>query len=275
LFKILAGIHNSSDFVLMAANGFIVQLVLLIRKMAMRIFMLLLCALCGRSQAVVSAEGLRPNVSIVDYWRSIGEPSDYATRKTKFETRYNSEKYTGSEEQNCRWLAALVAENEDALVLAKRATAVASELAGKNLPGEKIVTSDFACPGWVPAEGFGINGSYGYNVRVQVLENKIEDKNVMVTLTGSVSNLGEVTTSGKVEVLVDGETKPLAEIPLVVAWFSTVGLPGTTTVYGKKGTSVTLPQGKKVSLRVTLNPAVKTNAGSVALWPCTRIIVLP
>ncbi len=177
--------------------------------------------------------------------------------------------------KNMRWLTTIIAENADAADLAKRAAVAASDLAIKNLPGNSVVSSDFACPGWVPAEGFGINGSYGYSLRVNVVNNRIEDRDLMVTLTGAVSNLGSVEVSGKAEFFVEGHEKPFTEIALSHAWFPTIGSPGSVSVFGKRGSSVALPSGKQVSIRITLNPIVVTSSGAVALWPCTRTLPLP
>ena len=73
----------------------------LARKMAL----VLLFAFANQCAA---AEGLVPSASIVDYFKSLGKPSDLASRKPQFEAKFEGEKYTGSKEQNQRWLVAIL-----------------------------------------------------------------------------------------------------------------------------------------------------------------------
>ena len=168
----------------------------------------------------------------------------------------------------------LLADDKDAADLAKSAKDTAAKACKASLPDESAVGDQFACPGWVPAEGFGINGSYGYSVRVLVTNNTVVDRNVIVTLSPGVGNLGTVILSGKARLIEDGKQEPLAEFLLTPAWFDTIGTPGAVSLFAQKGTMVVLPQNSKVSLEVTLNPSVKTDSGTVPLWECTRSIKL-
>ena len=55
-------------------------------------------------------------VSIVDYLKELGEDSSFEARKTKFNTISPDEAYTGSAEQNTRFLKHLIESKKKAVL---------------------------------------------------------------------------------------------------------------------------------------------------------------
>lgn len=222
-----------------------------------------------------AAAELKPEVSVVDFLKANNQPSSMTDRAALYSEHIRkAEKYVGSAGQNVQLLVKLVEANSEAAKLAADAQKIAQESAKKALPAEAALVVHNACPGWVPAEGFGFLGSYGFTVRAVKNNNVIVDKDFVVAVRTAAAEKGPVSVAGSVEVLVDGKSSQ--SVKLQEPWFSTVGQAGDKTrlVYATKGSSISLPPGKRVEAVISLNITVKTPEGLVALWPCSRRIDL-
>lgn len=230
--------------------------------------------LCTSEKCIAQKTELRPGVSVVDFLKSQGEPSDKAHRKKLYDKRFTNAPYTGTAKQNTELLTRLVSENKEAKQLAEKSLKNAIALAKQERASTATVSDNFACLGWVPAKGFGVNGSYGFSTRIHVKDGKLKGKDFVVLVNSAAASHGTMKVGGKVRLFVDGVSKPFAEFGLQSPWFATIGDVRTVVRYGKKDTVVSLPSGKKIQAEITLNPTVTTTSGTVALWGCTRQITV-
>jgi hypothetical protein len=237
-----------------------------------------LLTLAGPPLATAQTEELRPTLSIVDYLKSKKQRSDLKDREQLFAANFPREKYTGSEQQNVRLLVALVGRDEQAIEKAQKAVKAARNASEKESKpaGAHHVHDDKFCPTYGLGEGIGINGSYGFSVDVYIKGDKIAAEDFVVALNSASGDLGSLDLVGTVSIFVEGMSKPISAFKLEPAWFDTVGRNDPTTVfrYARKGTEIVLPVGKKIHAEISLNPVVKTDAGVVPLWACTRKIEL-
>ncbi len=155
---------------------------------------------------------LKPTVSIVDYLKSTGQPSDFASRKESYELTHPDDKYTGSESQNTRWLIELAAKDSNAAEVATQSQTHAVETVTQNFADRpSMITKQVACPSYVLSKGFGILGSYGFDVRLAASNGEIKDRDIWVTLGAAhLVKLGKVKLTARGEFFVMGETEPFA-----------------------------------------------------------------
>jgi len=229
---------------------------------------------CVQSIALAQSAELNPTVSIVDFLKATGQPSDLSDRKKLYEQHFGETNYSGKPEQNVRLLTKLVSENAEAKASANKSLDTAQTIAVKERDRNAESTDAFACPGWVPAEGFGVNGSYGFTTRAHIVDGKLIGENFVVIVSSAAALLGKMDVSGKVMLFSKGDNEPFAEFAIVQPWFDTIGNAQSVARYGAKGTMIEIPRGKDVYAQVSIYPTVKTTAGTVALWSCTRKIML-
>lgn len=238
---------------------------------------LLLCFWAAFGHAQVFAEDLqlKPTESVVDYLKTNKRPSAQSDRAGYFKKFFPDEKYSGTAEQNQRLLVRLVAEAQEAAKFADKGKIEAALAASQAVPAETKIEQSHACPGWVPAEGFGFLGSYGFTVRASSQNGQIHDRNFVVTVSApGAAQKGPLNATGKAVISVDG--KEVQTVELQPAWFPAIGPAGDKTfyLYAKMGTTITVPKGKSVTASVSLNVTSSTAKGLVALWPCSTTVIL-
>jgi hypothetical protein len=204
--------------------------------------------------------------SLVDYLKAKGKPSSLEDRAVLYGEYFPGRRYTGSAAQNTDLLLKLLAEDKAAVEATRKAQGQIDKASPKQ-PAEVIAEKAFFR--YVPAAGFGVNGSYVVRVSASVKKGAVRDRDLVVAVDTPASGLGTLDCTGTAEVEVGG--KVVQKIDLKKAWFPTIQAAATKTafLYAEKGTVIPTALGKPVRVRVEVHPLVSITSGVVPLWPGT------
>lgn len=217
--------------------------------------------------------------SIVDYLKSNKRDSTFEARLKLFGERCSGEKkYKGSAEQNVKLLDSLLADDKEATASVEATKLRLEESATTNKPekADRLIEKSQTMRRWIPAEGFGVHGTYVVKVRGSISRGQISDRNFDVAVDSASTQLGTLTFSGTVDLYFGDAKVPGQRFKLDEAWFSTIAAANSTTAwrYAAKGTVIQIPPQKKVVAKVTVHPVVNTTAGSVPLREGTVEVLL-
>lgn len=124
------------------------------------------------------------------------------------------------------------------------------------------------------AEGVGIHGTYSVSVTVNVTDDQVLDRHLIVSIESAASQQGTMSFLGAVQFYKGDEKKPYADGRLVRAWFKTIGSDTVVSRFMEKGKVVDIPAGEKVRCVISISPTLSQPGGTTPLGGTTVEVIL-